>query len=66
MKDFFILIWQTIWFIAKISTAFLAVYYVFIDDLSSATFYVALTCLFVLMDLRDDLARNNINNLDDD
>ena len=58
MKDFFTLFRNVIWFIAKITSAIAAAFYTFTDDISKATFYVALICLFLLIDLDDDLTLN--------
>ena len=58
MKDFFRLFCDVIWFIAKITSAIAAAFYAFTDDISKATFYVAIMCLFLLIDLDDHLTSN--------
>ena len=61
MWNFLKLFLQIIWLFAKVSAAFLAAYYAFVDDITKTTFYVAIMCLFVLIELRDESIKNDDN-----
>ena len=54
MGDIILIIGKSILALSECIAIFMAVYYSVIDDIATATYYIAMLCLFLLIDSRCD------------